>query len=137
MMTAQDYSKKYLEYEVTLNSKDLQMIKRNSSRSYFSYANMNMCSGNFSTTKDSDVEYCFKCNSDMKECESSLVTAYFSNTSGRSKWKYYVDGKFCSGSISSCIVGLKYTTYGDKSTDGVYPDPLFPKQFLNTYKNWP
>ena len=132
-----DYSKKYLEYEVTLDSKDLQMIKRNSSRSYFSYANMNMCSGNFSTTKDSDVEYCFKCNSDMKECESSLVTAYFSNTSGRSKWKYYVDGKFCSGSISSCIVGLKYTTYGDKSTDGVYPDPLFPKQFLNTYKNWP
>ena len=132
-----DYSKKYLEYEVTLDSKDLQMIKRNSSRSYFSYANMNMCLGNFSTTKDSDVEYCFKCNSDMKECESSLVTAYFSNTSGRSKWKYYVDGKFCSGSISSCIVGLKYTTYGDKSTDGVYPDPLFPKQFLNTYKNWP
>lgn len=132
-----DTSKTYLEYEVTLTTKDLQTIKRNSSRAYFSYAEMNMCAGTVPVSKDSDIEYCFKCNSDMKECESSFVSAYFTNTTGRDKWKYYVNGKFCTGNIKSCINGLNYTTYGNTSTDGVYPDPLFPKQFLSTYKNWP
>ncbi len=132
-----DTSKTYLEYEVTLTTKDLQTIKRNSSRAYFSYAEMNMCAGTVPVSKDSDTEYCFKCNSDMKECESSFVSAYFTNTTGRDKWKYYVNGKFCTGNIKSCINGLNYTTYGNTSTDGVYPDPLFPKQFLSTYKNWP
>ena len=127
-----DTSREYLEYEVTLTSKDLQTIKRNSSRSYFDYANMKMCTGNNSiNSKDSDTEYCFTCNSDMKECESSFITSYFSDTSGRNKWKYYVNGTFCTGNIKSCIKDLEY------AEDGKYPDPLFTKQYLERYKNWP
>ena len=127
-----DTSREYLEYEVTLTSKDLQTIKRNSSRTYFNYAVMNMCTGNNSiNSKDSDTEYCFICNSDMKECESSFISSYFSDTSGRNKWKYYVNGTFCTGNIKSCIKDLEY------AEDGKYPDPLFTKQYLERYKNWP
>lgn len=131
-------TKEYLEYEVTLTSQDLKTIKRNSSRAHFDYSKMKMCTGNSAViSKDSDTEYCFTCNSDMKECESTFITSYFSDTSGREKWKYYVHGTFCRGTIKQCINGLNYTTYDNSSTDGVYPDPLFPKEFLNTYKNWP
>lgn len=137
-----DSTKEYLEYEVTLTTKDLQMIKRNSSRSYFNYAKMNMCVGNGKNIKDNDEQYCFKCNSDMKECESSFVTSFFSNTTGRTKWKYYVNGQYCVGNIKTCIKGLDYTMVDSKGVvvsnlDGIYPDPLFPKQFLERYKNWP
>lgn len=127
-----DTSREYLEYEVTLTSKDLQSIKRNSSRTYFNYANMNMCTGSsVINSKDSDTQYCYTCNNDMKECESSFITSYFSDTSGRNKWKYYVNGTFCTGNIKSCIKDLEYTE------DGKYPDPLFTKQYLERYKNWP
>ena len=137
-----DGTREYLEYEVTLTTKDMQMIKRNSSRSYFNYAKMNMCAGNPKNVKDSDEQYCFKCNSDMKECESSFVTSFFSDTTGRSKWKYYVNGQYCVGNIKTCIKGLDYTMVDSKGQavtdlDGIYPDPLFPKQFLERYKNWP
>lgn len=126
-----DASRDYLEYEVTLSIKDLQTIKKNTSRKYFSYSQMKMCSGTHLDTKDVDSEYCFKCNEDMKECESSFVSAYFSDTTGRNKWKYYVNGKYCVGNITSCIKNLEYVE------DGKYPDPLFTKQFLERYKNWP
>ncbi len=126
-----DISRDYLEYEVTLTTKDLQLIKKNSAKSYFKYSEMNMCAGIVPNSKDIDSQYCFKCNNDMKECESSFVSTYFSDTSGRNKWKYYVDGRYCTGTISSCIKGLDYVE------DGKYPDPLFPKQFLERYKNWP
>lgn len=137
-----DGTREYLEYEVTLTTKDLQMIKRNSSRSYFNYAKMNMCAGDPKNVKDADEQYCFKCNSDMKECESSFVTSFFSDTTGRSKWKYYVNGQYCVGNIKTCIKGLDYTMVDSKgqvvsNLDGIYPDPLFPKQFLERYKNWP
>lgn len=137
-----DGTREYLEYEVTLTTKDLQMIKRNSSRSYFNYAKMNMCAGDPKNVKDADEQYCFKCNSDMKECESSFVTSFFSDTTGRSKWKYYVNGQYCIGNIKTCIKGLDYTMVDSKGQavtelDGIYPDPLFPKQFLERYKNWP
>ena len=137
-----DSTRDYLEYEVTLTTKNLQMIKRNSSRSYFNYAKMNMCAGYPMNVKDSDEQYCFKCNSDMKECESSFVTSFFSDTTGRSKWKYYVNGKFCTGSISSCIKGLDYVMVDSsgntvENKDGIYPDPLYPQKFLEQYKNWP
>lgn len=137
-----DGTREYLEYEVTLTTKDLQMIKRNSSRSYFNYAKMNMCAGDPKNVKDADEQYCFKCNSDMKECESSFVTSFFSDTTGRSKWKYYVNGQYCVGNIKTCIKGLDYTMVDSKGQavtdlDGIYPDPLFPKQFLERYKNWP
>ena len=137
-----DGTREYLEYEVTLTTKDLQMIKRNSSRSYFNYAKMNMCAGDPKNVKDDDEQYCFKCNGDMKECESSFVTSFFSDTTGRSKWKYYVNGQYCIGNIKTCIKGLDYTMVDSKGQavtdlDGIYPDPLFPKQFLERYKNWP
>lgn len=137
-----DGTREYLEYEVTLTTKDMQMIKRNSSRSYFNYAKMNMCAGDPKNVKDADEQYCFKCNSDMKECESSFVTSFFSDTTGRSKWKYYVNGQYCVGNIKTCIKGLDYTMVDSKGQavtdlDGIYPDPLFPKQFLERYKNWP
>lgn len=137
-----DGTREYLEYEVTLTTKDMQMIKRNSSRSYFNYAKMNMCAGDPRNVKDADEQYCFKCNSDMKECESSFVTSFFSDTTGRSKWKYYVNGQYCVGNIKTCIKGLDYTMVDSKGQavtdlDGIYPDPLFPKQFLERYKNWP
>ena len=137
-----DGTREYLEYEVTLTTKDLQMIKRNSSRSYFNYAKMNMCAGDPKNVKDDDEQYCFKCNGDMKECESSFVTSFFSDTTGRSKWKYYVNGQYCVGNIKTCIKGLDYTMVDSKGQivsdlDGIYPDPLFPKQFLERYKNWP
>lgn len=137
-----DGTREYLEYEVTLTTKDMQMIKRNSSRSYFNYAKMNMCAGDPKNVKDADEQYCFKCNSDMKECESSFVTSFFSDTIGRSKWKYYVNGQYCVGNIKTCIKGLDYTMVDSKGQavtdlDGIYPDPLFPKQFLERYKNWP
>ena len=137
-----DGTRDYLEYEVTLTTKNLQMIKRNSSRSYFNYAKMNMCAEYPMNVKDSDEQYCFKCNSDMKECESSFVTSFFSDTTGRSKWKYYVNGKFCTGSISSCIKGLDYVMVDSsgntvENKDGIYPDPLYPQKFLEEYKNWP
>ena len=139
-----DESRKYLEYEVTLTTKDLQTIKRNTAKKYFKYSKMNMCgTGTNQIGKDSDIEYCFDCNSDMKECKSTFVESYFSDKSGRdNKWKYYVNGKFCTGSISSCIKGLDYimvdssgNTVGNK--DGIYPDPLYPQKFLEQYKNWP
>lgn len=137
-----DGTREYLEYEVTLTTKDMQMIKRNSSRSYFNYAKMNMCAGFPKNVKDDDEQYCFKCNGDMKECESSFVTSFFSDTTGRSKWKYYVNGQYCVGNIKTCIKGLDYTMVDSKgqvvsNLDGIYPDPLFPKQFLERYKNWP
>ncbi len=137
-----DGTREYLEYEVTLTTKDMQMIKRNSSRSYFNYAKMNMCAGDPKNVKDDDEQYCFKCNGDMKECESSFVTSFFSDTTGRSKWKYYVNGQYCIGNIKTCIKGLDYTMVDSKGQivsdlDGIYPDPLFPKQFLERYKNWP
>ena len=137
-----DGTREYLEYEVTLTTKDMQMIKRNSSRSYFNYAKMNMCAGVPKNVKDDDEQYCFKCNGDMKECESSFVTSFFSDTTGRSKWKYYINGQYCVGNIKTCIKGLDYTMVDSKGQivsdlDGIYPDPLFPKQFLERYKNWP
>ncbi len=139
-----DESRKYLEYEVTLTTKDLQTIKRNTAKKYFKYSTMNMCgTGTKQTGKDSDIEYCFYCNSDMKECKSTFVESYFSDKSGRdNKWKYYVNGKFCTGSISSCIKGLDYVMVDSsgnivENKDGIYPDPLYPQKFLEQYKNWP
>lgn len=124
-----DESREFLEYEITLTPKDMQIIKKNSAKANFDYAKMNMCGVSIPTTKDVDNDYCFKCNNDMKECESSFVTAFFSeetdlNKTRTKKWKYYVNGLFCKGSINSCL-------------GGTYPDPVFAKSYLAENKNWP
>lgn len=124
-----DESREFLEYEITLTPKDMQIIKKNSAKANFDYAKMNMCGVSIPTTKDVDNDYCFKCTKDMKECESSFVTAFFSeetdlNKTRTKKWKYYVNGLFCKGSINSCL-------------GGTYPDPVFAKSYLAENKNWP
>lgn len=124
-----DESKEFLEYEITLTPKDMQIIKKNSAKSNFDYSKMNMCGVSIPTTIDIDNDYCFKCTKDMKECESSFVTAFFSNETDLNntrtkKWKYYVNGVFCKGSINSCL-------------GGSYPDPVFTKSYLAENKNWP
>lgn len=132
-----DISREYLEYEVTLSPYDMKNIKRNNSRSYFSFSKMNMCNGAYSENPGTDdsTSYCFECNSDMKECKSTFINAYFdkdtTDRARREKWKYYVNGKFCTGNINTCIKGISYTE------DGKYPDPLFTQQFIEKYKNWP
>lgn len=133
-----DYTKTYLEYEVTLTPDDLKTIKRNTSRSTFNYSEMNLCKGNSyqeTVSKSDAIQYCFECNSDMKECKSTFINAFFeqdtTNNTRNTKWKYYVNGSFCTGTISSCIKDLEYTE------DGKYPDPLFVRQYLERYKNWP
>lgn len=124
-----DESKEFLEYEITLTPKDMQIIKKNSAKANFDYSKMNMCGVSIPTNKDVDNDYCFKCNKDMKECESSFVTAFFGeetdlNRTRTKKWKYYVNGLFCKGSINTCL-------------GGNYPDPVFAKSYLAENKNWP
>lgn len=132
-----DVSKEYLEYEVTLTPYDMKNIKRNNSRSYYNFSKMNLCNGTYNENPSisDDTVYCFECNSDMKECKSTFINAYFekdiTDRSRREKWKYFVNGKFCTGNINTCIKGIDYTE------DGKYPDPLFTQQFISKYKNWP
>lgn len=123
-----DETKEFLEYEITLTTKDMQIIKKNSARSNFSYTTMNMCGEKMDTTKSADGDYCFKCNSQMKECISTFVTAFFDDekldNTRKNKWKYYVNGGFCTGSIETCL-------------GGKYPDDVFQKRYLAENKNWP
>ena len=68
-----DSTKEYLEYEITLTTKDMQIIKKNNARSSFSYASFNLCTNGKKVGKDENTDYCFVCNSSGKECESSFV----------------------------------------------------------------
>ncbi len=128
-----DSTGEYLEYDITLTPEDMKLIKANNRK--IDYATLNLCANNNtgSDSKSADEDYCFKCNQDGKECESTFLDAYASSTSGRSKWKYYFyntttgKGEFLVGSMKTISA----------FENGRYPDPENQQGWLNTYKNWP
>ena len=139
---------KYLEYDITLTSKDMRKIRANNKNISYDYAEINVCNelSTTSVTKD-DSEYCYTCNEDGKECESSFITAYTGNNDskapGRKKWKYYFynpdnpeESTFITGTMASgkVLAALKKIQGNE---DGGYPDPENQEGWLNTYKNWP
>lgn len=82
-----------LEYVFNLDTKTMQEIKKyNKNSNYYDWSNG--YSGSL-----------FSCNEDGKECISSFVTRYASNTSGRQKYKYYIDGTFKEGTIKQLLPG--------------------------------
>ena len=142
-----DSTKEYLEYEITLTTKDMQIIKKNNARSSFSYATFNLCKNGKKVGKDENTDYCFVCNSSGKECESSFVdsfsddSALLANTRSN-KWKYfYYDatdqinpGKFISGSMKDY---QSNDVFKKLFPDGKYPDPELVDAYLYVNKNWP
>lgn len=142
-----DSSKEFLEYEITLTTKDMQIIKKNNARSTFSYATFNLCTSGKKVSKDENTDYCFVCNSSGKECESSFVDAFsddstlLANTRAN-KWKYfYYDatdevnpGKFISGSMKDY---QSNDVFKKLFPDGKYPDPELVDAYLYVNKNWP
>lgn len=82
-----------LEYVFNLDTKTMQEIKKyNKNSNYYDWSNG--YSGSL-----------FSCNEDGKECISSFVTRYATNTSGRQKYKYYIDGTFKEGTIKQLLPG--------------------------------
>lgn len=82
-----------LEYVFNLDTKTMQEIKKyNKNSNYYDWSNG--YSGSL-----------FSCNEDGKECISSFVTRYASNTSGRQKYKYYFasDNQFKVGTIKQLL----------------------------------
>lgn len=149
------YDEDHLEYSITLTSKDMQMIKKNSRSNDFNYTNMTFCTSKDeeigSSVKGDDVAYCFVCNKYQKECVSTFVSAYsdedITDNTRRNKWKYYFynpntgSGSFKLGTMDTLKsefekVNKGYMDYPEADTSG-YPDPLFAKAWLATYKNWP
>ena len=136
----------YLEYDITLTPDDMRLIKANNRK--IDYATLNLCANNNtgSNTKSADEDYCFKCNQDGKECESTFIDAYGDQTvtlnTRQYKWKYYFynpatkNGKFITGTMASgdVLTALKKIQGNE---DGRYPDPENQQGWLNTYKNWP
>lgn len=134
-----DQTKEYLEYEITLSTKDMQIIKANTERSKFDYGTMNICSNTYRPNeKGSSIDYCFICNADGKECESSFVDAFanssITTTTRNTKWKYFMNGKWEIGNWNNIVKSYK-TLEGFEN--GRYPDPLNQKKFLEVYSNWP
>jgi hypothetical protein len=108
-----DASKTYLEYEFNLSTTDMQNIHLYNKKMDYDYTKMN-----FKNDNPSDNQFTFKCNKMGKECESSFVTYYAVDKTGllgRNKWKYYVDGKWCKGTVSSCLGEAGYPSFTDVS----------------------
>lgn len=128
-----DSTKDYLEYDFTLTTKDLQMIKKNNRRDEFDYGTINFCtSSNINaTTKDADTDYCIKCNEDGKECTSTFIDAFADSAitadTRNSKWKYYVNNEWKFGSMKTI----------DGFENGRYPDPMNQNAYIKIYSNWP
>ena len=136
----------YLEYDITLTPDDMRLIKANNRK--IDYATLNLCANNNtgSNTKSADEDYCFKCNQDGKECESTFIDAYGDQTvtlnTRQNKWKYYFynpstkNGEFITGTMASgkVLAALKKIQGNE---DGRYPDPENQQGWINTYKNWP
>ena len=136
-----DQSKEYLEYEFTLTSKDMKIIKENSTRYDFSYGDISFCSNNYinnNVIKDANYDYCYSCNSDGKECKSSFIDAFgvssITENSRKTKWKYFINGKWEYGNWNT--IAKKYQ-YLEGFENGRYPDPYNQEAFIEKYKNWP
>ncbi len=134
-----DSTREYLEYEFNLTSKDMQMIKKNTESNDFDFDTLVACgTGGKVTNKSVDAKYCYVCNEDGKECESSFVDAFAEKSTTaitrKEKWKYYIDGKWEFGNWTSIVKNYK-TLEGFE--DGKYPDPLNPDAYLKKYYNWP
>lgn len=132
-----DTTKEFLEYDITLTTEDMQMIKANNRK--ITYDTLSICPNNYTSNgaKGADADYCFKCNQDGKECESTFIDAYADPTitsiTRQSKWKYFFynpttkTGEFKKGSMKTI----------SEFENGRYPDPENSVGYLNTYKNWP
>jgi len=146
-----DNTKEYLEYEFVLNTKDMQTIKKNTARSTFDYANMTLCTNSDeinNVEKSENKDYCFKCNADGKECQSTFVTAFAEASDGNysltntriNKWKYYINNKWEIGSMDN-IKAFKWEFDNLNTIEGFtanrYPDPINQEYFLKVYSNWP
>lgn len=100
--TYDDYTEENLEYRFRLSTSMMQEIKKsNKSTNYY--------------------DFNLRCNDYGKECTSAFVTEYATDTSGRGKYKYYVNGQFQIGTMDT-ISGLngKYPELED------CPDKLCP-----------
>ena len=127
-----DSSREYLEYEFTLTTKDMQIIKKNTARRDFDYGSFNLCrNSNTKIEKSETADYCFTCNADGKECASSFIDAFAdsqtTSVTRESKWKYYINNKWEFGKMST-ISGFE---------NGRYPDPTNQDAYLKIYSNWP
>ena len=134
-----DNTREYIEYEFNLNTKDMQMIRNNTRNTDYDYGDIVVCSNlDRSTNKSEDVSYCYVCNADGKECQSSFIDAFAdsatTNVTRKNKWKYFINGKWEIGSWNDIV--QKYTNL-EGFEDGRYPDPLNPDAYLKKYYNWP
>lgn len=131
-----DPSQEYLEYDITLTANDIKTIKANNRK--YDYAEIKMCDNNSrNDTKSEDAQYCYVCNKDGKECESTFIDAYsnmsVTTESRKNKWKYFFYnqstgiGEFKKGSMATI----------EEFDNGRYPDPENQLGYINTYKNWP
>ena len=136
-----DQSKEYLEYEITLTTRDMNIIRENTARREFTYNEVNLCSNsNLMPRKSADADYCYICNRDGKECRSTFIDAFaddidfINNETRKEKWKYYINNKWEKGNWSR-IAGNYTALAGFES--GRYPDPDNQEYFLKLYNNWP
>lgn len=134
-----DQSKQYLEYEITLTTQDMNIIKENTARRDFNYSDVSYCGNTVNNTEKSiDADYCYRCNEDGKECSSSFVDAFANDsitaTTRKEKWKYYINNKWLTGNWKSIVSG--YTKL-EGFESGRYPNPDNQEAFLKQYSNWP
>ena len=134
-----DKTREYLEYEITLTSKDMQIIRKNTNKTNYVYGDLTICGSTGKITeKDTDVSYCYICNEDGKECESAFVDAFSNNSTTTNtrkyKWKYFINGKWEFGNWKDIV---KNYSKLDGFEDGRYPDPINQEAFIKYYKNWP
>ena len=151
-----DQTKEYLEYEIILTTSDMQLIKQNTAKSTYDYGEMPTCPSGTTRTSGTktDDDYCFICNDDNKECISTFITAYATESDGAyslentrdNKWKYYINNDWKIGSMSSIpefnwnfSIGSdtkKLNEYEGFDT-GRYPNPENDSAYLKEFKNWP
>ena len=140
-----DSSKEYLEYEFTLSTNDMEIIRKNNRRDSFDYGTVNVCKSTNTTTtnhaKSADADYCFVCNDDGKECKSTFIDALGESAITANarlyKWKYFINNKWYRGSWSNIINSNPEIKKLSGFESGIYPDPVNQDAFLKIYTNWP